>query len=497
VAHFVDTRAPTTTLSTAPASNSVVYSDNRSQSFTWSTNEDAEAPTFGCKRDGGAFSACSSGLTWTSIADGMHDFCVHGTDASGLEGADACRHWQQETNPTASVVTHPAATTGTPQASFTYTSNKAGHPADGSTLFYQCRVDTAAFTACPAGGKSYSLLANGQHTFQVEAVFTAALGGGAHTSAAASYTWTQADTTGPTVTLVDVPDAATTNTDATISWTGDEPDEQQTFACKLDDDPIGFQACTSPLTLTGLTEGTHHFSVQGKDFLGNIGPTETATWTVDTTAPTATLRAFAPFTLNDSQHLSFGGSDGLGSGITDYRVRYERAAWKSGFGSWTAPSAWQTATNASGSIAAGYTYCYQVQAEDAVGHLSPWSSARCTARALDDRSLHTSRGWNRASGRGYYLGTYTTTKRKGATLSIGRVHLDRVALVAARCPKCGTVGLYVGTKLIKTINLRHATSQRKVVIAVPRFSLRTTTMKIKVLSSGKPVQIDGLAVSRA
>jgi hypothetical protein len=286
VAHFVDTRAPTTTFSQAPAANSVVYSDTQSQGFTWSTNEADEAPSAACKRDGGTFSACSSGFTWSSIADGIHDFCVHNTDASGLQGGDACRHWEQETNPVAGISTHPASTTGTPDASFTYTSNKAGR-SDGSTVSYMCRLDAATFAACPASGKSYTLLSNGNHTFQVEAVFTAALGGSPHTSAAASYTWTQADTTGPNVTVTSAP-TDSTSTSATIEWTGDQPDQDQTFQCKLDDDPSGFQPCTSPLVLTALPVGSHALRIQGRDFLGNTGATATVTWTVESSggAPT-------------------------------------------------------------------------------------------------------------------------------------------------------------------------------------------------------------------
>jgi hypothetical protein len=177
-------------------------------------------------------------------------------------------------------------------------------------------------------------------------------------------------------------------------------------------------------------------------------------------------------------------------------VRYEQANRKSGFGAWTEPSGWQTATTTSLPLAAGYTYCYEVQAEDALGHISDWSAPRCTARALDDRSLHASPGWTRGKGKAYYFGTFTSAKRKGATLSISGVHLDRLAIVATRCKTCGTVGVYAGTTLIKTINLHHAKTQHKVVIGLPSFALRTTTVRLKVLSSGKTVQIDGLAVSR-
>jgi hypothetical protein len=497
VAHFVDTQAPTINMAVAPPNNGVVYSDSHVQTFSWTTNEDDEAPSFACKRDGGSFNGCSSGFTWSSIADGIHDFCVHATDASGLQGTDQCRHWQQESNPVATIVTHPPAMTGTPDASFGYTSNKASHPADGSTLTYLCRLDDAPFGACPTTLPSYDLLANGQHTFQVESVFTAALGGGAHASPVASYTWTQADTTGPTVTLTTAPESVTTSTSATVSWTGSEPGEEQSFMCKLDDDPAGFQPCTSPQTYSDLGDGTHSLYVQGEDFLGNIGPTTTAIWTVDTTAPTVAPNAAGPFTLAASVHLGWAGSDGTGSGITAYRVRVERASWDAGFGGWSDPSGWQSATTTSLPVDAGYTYCYEVQAKDAAGNVSGWSSPQCTARALDDRSLRSSPGWTRGTGRAYYLGTYTSTKRMGARLSVSGVQLDRLALVATRCKTCGTVGVYAGTKLIKQVSLRRASAQRKVVIALPPFAPRTTSVRIKVLSSGRNVQIDGLAVSRA
>jgi hypothetical protein len=192
IAHFVDTRAPTTSFSQAPANNTVVYSDAQSQSFGFSTDEDGEGPSFACGLDSPTIFGCFSGYTWSSIADGVHDFCVVATDASGLQGSTACRHWEQETNPTASISNYPPMTTTSPTATFAYTSNKAHHPADGSTLSYQCKLDSDALAACPFSGKTYSGLANGTHMFSVTAAFTAALGGGAHT-ALASYSWTQDD----------------------------------------------------------------------------------------------------------------------------------------------------------------------------------------------------------------------------------------------------------------------------------------------------------------
>jgi hypothetical protein len=222
------------------------------------------------------------------MADGIHNFCVHATDASGLLGSDACRHWQQETNPTASITTHPSAVTAANSAAFTYTSNKAGHPADGSTLQYKCALDGSGFSACPAGGKAYTSLADGQHTFQVEAVFTAALGGGAHTSAAASYPWT-VDTTGPAGVVLlesDPDDAAVVNDSgqASIGWTGTEDGE--TYVCALDN--ATEQSCSSPDVLSGLANGLHDLTIIPIDALSNRGTPTTVHWQQET-APTARI----------------------------------------------------------------------------------------------------------------------------------------------------------------------------------------------------------------
>jgi hypothetical protein len=289
VAHFADTRAPTTTFSQAPAANSVVYSGTQSEQFTWTTNEEGEAPNFACKKDGGTFSACSSGLTWSAIADGIHDFCAHGTDASGLQGGDVCRHWEQETNPTVAISTHPASLATSPDPSFTYISNKTSHPADGSSLSYQCKIDSDSFAPCGASGKAYSSLADGQHTFQVQAVFTGALGGGAHTSSAASYTWTQ-DATPPALTIDSGPTGGSVWIDplgeASFGFSAsDATSGPPTVECKIDAGSFGPCASSTADPLAGLADGEHEFVVKATDGAG-LSTTRSVAWEQETPADT-------------------------------------------------------------------------------------------------------------------------------------------------------------------------------------------------------------------
>lgn len=83
-----------------------------------------------------------------------------------------------------------------------------------------------------------------------------------------------------------------------------------------------------------------------------------------------------------------------------------------------------------------------------------------------------------------------------ATLVSGNLQTSRLGLVVTKCPTCGVVGVYVGSTLIAKVNLAASRTAYKQQVALPRISLRTTKVTIKVLTSGKTVQIDGLHTSR-
>jgi hypothetical protein len=206
-----------------------------------------------------------------------------------------------------------------------------------------------------------------------------------------------------------------------------------------------------------------------------------------------------PFTLASSIPVSWTGSDS-GSGIAYYQVRWNKAAYNGGFGAWQYPAAWQkltTTTVTLTGVVPAVGYCFQTRAVDKVANTGAWSADKCSAVALDDRSLGASAGWSRVSWSPFYRGTATQTTKTGASLTRPGAALTRVALVATRCPTCGTVGVYVNGTSVGTINLYSTTTARQAVIALPPFSYRTGTVTLKVLSSGKTVQVDGLGISRA
>jgi len=96
----------------------------------------------------------------------------------------------------------------------------------------------------------------------------------------------------PTFAFTQTPHDPTNQTAATFAWTGTEP-----FTCSLDGS--AFQTCTSPDTLSGLSEGGHDFKVRGPVGAGPP-PTITDDWTVDLTPPTTVVTQEPPPLSNSS-----------------------------------------------------------------------------------------------------------------------------------------------------------------------------------------------------
>lgn len=246
----------------------------------------------------------------------------------------------------------------------------------------------------------------------------------------------------------------------------------------------------------------------------NVAPTPTPTQTAaptptptvsptssspgDSTAPTATTTApTQPFTLLASPVLAWSGSDS-GSGVASYDVRVNTATLARGFAGWTSPPSWQglTVTRKAASLSPGTTLCFAVRAHDLAGNVGGWSATRCVSRAADDRLLRLSGGWYRGYLSSLYGGSAVQTTRYGAAAATPTVTVRRVALVATTCPSCGSVGVYVGGTLVGKVSLVSSTLQRRRVLAVPLIALRTGAVSVRVLTSGRAVEVDGIVLAR-
>jgi hypothetical protein len=88
------------------------------------------------------------------------------------------------------------------------------------------------------------------------------------------------------------------------------------------------------------------------------------------------------------------------------------------------------------------------------------------------------------------------SSNRGASLVVTGVRTKRVTLLATKCFECGRVGVFLGKKLLKSVDLGFDGLSKMQVVPIATFSaVRTGTIRIKVLTSGKPVSIDGLGLS--
>lgn len=217
---------------------------------------------------------------------------------------------------------------------------------------------------------------------------------------------------------------------------------------------------------------------------------------VNVTSPLPHTSASLGVTTSLQQLVKWVGTDAT-SGVTSYDVRYRRAPWNGAFAAHVQPAAWQrrTGTSLTHALSRGYTYCYSVRASDASGRTGGWSLERCTIAPLDQTAMQRSAGWKTKSSSAYFGGTAWATATRYAALARTGARLRRVGVLATTCPTCGVIDVYVGSTKIGRISLaRGTTTVHKAALRLPAFSPRSGTVRIKVVTKGRSVRIDGLLI---
>ncbi len=185
------------------------------------------------------------------------------------------------TPPNTSITAGPAggSTTTDSTPTFTFTSTEAD-----ST--FECRVDGAAFAACPTPFTT-ATLSEGAHTFEVRA--TDGAGNTDATPASRAFTVaTGVDGTAPDTAITGGPAASSTTSDSTPTFAFTSTEADSTFQCRVD--AAAFAACATPFTTAALGDGSHTFRVRATDVAGNTDATPASvTFTVTTTPPVPTV----------------------------------------------------------------------------------------------------------------------------------------------------------------------------------------------------------------
>ncbi len=154
-----DTTPPNTTLTSVPPTTTSETSAN----FAFTADELA---TFHCSLDGDTAEPCTSPLTVSGLAAGMHTFTVTAVDLAGnSDPTPATYSWEilaAEVAPETMLDTTPPALTNSTEASFTFS-------ADDAAATFRCQLDDAPRQECTSP-LTIDGLTEGKHTFAVQAV---------------------------------------------------------------------------------------------------------------------------------------------------------------------------------------------------------------------------------------------------------------------------------------------------------------------------------------
>lgn len=187
----------------------------------------------------------------------------------------------------------------------------------------------------------------------------------------------------------------------------------------------------------------------------------------------------------------------LVSPVVSTDVRYRRASALGG--PYTSYRWWiNRSTSRTAALAAvpGYRYCFSSRARNEAGAQSAWSDEKCTTVPFDDRQLTARGDWVRVSRQGFLRETASRTTDQWASLSAGPGYVREVGVIASTGPNGGRVAVLVGSRRIGTISLVSATAKDRTLLMLPRLAQgKYGSVRLVVLTSGKTVRIDGLAIS--
>ena len=488
---FYDDTTPWLMMFNAAASTT----KNRTAAVEFAADEPGTAH---CRFDDGPWSSCTSPLEHTFAQDGQHRIDVQPVDLSGNVGQV---HSRTVTLADGVIEEAPPAVSGSSTARFTFSTR-------GGTTF-DCSLDGSAAFRCGAGPRATHTLTglrDGQHTLHVW------VNGDPE---AAGHTW-----------LVDTLAPETTITGRTILGKHARFDVTSpgstSLECRLTQGGVAgaWASCgTTRALFTDLADATYTVEIRGKDAAGNVDPTPAShTWTVDEVpaepTPGPTPNPTPNPTTDPGQQGPVQQGPGLDTAAPDTVltaapaegafVPSDRAAL--GWSASEPAASWAcTLDGASypcsgpgtelGGLTAG-THRFTVAAVDAAGNRDATPATRSWTVPVASHTLQHGRGWKQKRSAAAYAGGYAVSSRRGAVLSTRVRGARAIALVATTGPRQGTVKVYAGKKLLRTVRLAaRTTTTRRVLPVVTLPTPWSGTIRVVVARAGKQVRVEGLGVA--
>jgi fibronectin type 3 domain-containing protein len=342
---------PDTVIDSGPGAST----SSTSASFTFHST--SSGATFSCKLDLASYAACASPKAYTGLAVGSHTFSVFAT-ANGLsDPSPATYTWRVDTSSPTAPTNLSASTPTATSVALTWTASTDNIGVTGNDV-YRDGSKLASLGAVTSYTDA-TVTAGSTHTYAVLAKDAA--GNSSPVSTSTSIT-TPLATPAPD-TVIDSapapPPAATTSTSATFTFHSTL--SGATFSCRRDGSTAA--SCTSPLTYSRLTEGTHTFSVAATvNGQTDLTPA-TATWIIDLTAPSVPTGLTAVPTASSVAVTWTSSTDNVG--VVGYDV-FRGGVLLASVGTIT--------TYTDTAVTLGTSYFYSVRAKDAAGNLSPLSA---------------------------------------------------------------------------------------------------------------------------
>ncbi len=169
----------------------------------------------------------------------------------------------------------------------------------------------------------------------------------------------ETDTVPPTTSL-DAGPSGTSGPGVSFSFSSPDSLLSPGFECRLDSGE--WEACNSPRSYSGLSDGAHTFRVRAVDSAGNPDPSATVrTWTVDAIPPDTTIDSGPSGTTSDaSPSFTFSSSEAGSS----FECRLDAGAWQG----CSSPKSYSSLADGS--------HTFEVRATDAVGNTDPTPASR-------------------------------------------------------------------------------------------------------------------------
>jgi uncharacterized delta-60 repeat protein len=218
----------------------------------------------------------------------------------------------------------------------------------------------------------------------------------------------------------------------------------------------------------------------------------------DATAPYAARMIGVPsYSTALTRGLAWTASDD-NTGVKNFDVRYRSAAYNSSsYGSYSTLKSATTLPYGSFTGSVGRTYCFFVRGRDYAGNVGLYGDESCMELPVDERTMAAGGTWSKFASSSYYRGTGMVSSSSGSTLKLS-VRYRHLGVLVTTCSGCGTIKVYLGSTLLKTVNLSASSTHRKVLIAIDSSAgVKGGTLTIKQASGGKKVYIDGVKVSLA